>query len=69
MSVARDQEFVEQFERLMQDVESIIQQYPPALHAALRDEARVALRLELQQRWEEGQRALEDAVQRLDPQP
>jgi hypothetical protein len=47
-----DQEFVEEFERLMQEVEQIIQEYPVNLQPALRDEARVAFRLQLQQRWE-----------------
>jgi hypothetical protein len=47
-----DQQFVRDFERLMQEVELVIQQYPPELQPALRDEARVAFRLQLQQRWE-----------------
>ncbi len=53
-----DREFVEQFEHLMREIEVIVREYPPELRAALRDEARVALRLELQQRWEARQQAL-----------
>jgi hypothetical protein len=56
-----DQRFVEEFERLMQEVELVIQTYPPELRPALRDEARVAFRLQLQQRWEDHQRALDEA--------
>ena len=48
-----DQQFVAEFERLMSEVEQVIQEYPPEMHAALRDEARVTFRLELQRRWEE----------------
>ncbi len=58
-SMTRDEEFVEQFERLLQHIEQVIQEFPPEMHAALRDEARVAVRMELQQRWEEQQRMLE----------
>jgi hypothetical protein len=57
-----DQQFVEDFERLMQEVELVIQEYPPELRPALRDEARVAFRLELQHRWEERQKALDRAI-------
>jgi hypothetical protein len=57
--MTRDEEFVEQFERLLQHIEQVIQEFPPEMHAALRDEARVAVRMELQQRWEEQQRMLE----------
>ena len=56
---SKDKEFIEQFELLLQQVEQIIMQYPPELHDALRDEARVALRLQLQERWEAQARALE----------
>jgi hypothetical protein len=56
-----DQQFVEDFERLMQDVELVIREYPPELRPALRDEARIAFRLELQERWEARQQALERA--------
>lgn len=47
-----DREFVEQFEHLLQQIERIVREYPPELRDALRDEARVALRLQLQERWE-----------------
>jgi hypothetical protein len=57
-----DQQFVKDFERLMQEVELVIQEYPPELRPALRDEARIAFRLELQQRWEERQQALDRAM-------
>jgi hypothetical protein len=56
-----DQQFVEEFEQLMREVEQVIQEYPPELQPALRDEARVAFRLELQQRWEAHQREIEQA--------
>ena len=59
-----NRQFVEDFERLMQEVELIIQEYPPELRPALRDEARVAFRMELQRRWEEHQQALEQAQSR-----
>ncbi|HWE60273.1 MAG TPA: hypothetical protein VHB98_01035 [Chloroflexota bacterium] len=58
---AKDKEFIEQFELLLQQIEQIIQQYPPELRSALRDEARVALRLQLQERWEAQARALEQS--------
>lgn len=54
-----DEEFVRQFEYFLQQIEEIVLEYPPELQAALRDEARVALRLQLQERWEEQQRLLE----------
>ncbi len=54
-----DRKFVEDFERLMQEVEQVIQEFPPEMHPALRDEARVTFRLELQRRWEELQVRLE----------
>jgi hypothetical protein len=57
-----DQQFVEDFERLMQEVELVIQEYPPELRPALRDEARITFRLELQQRWEARQQELEQAI-------
>jgi hypothetical protein len=57
-----DQQFVADFERLMQEVELVIQEYPPELRPALRDEARIAFRLELQQRWDESQQALDRAI-------
>lgn len=62
--LARDREFIEQFELLLQHVEQIIQEYPPELRDALRDEARVALRLQLQERWEAQARALEQKKDR-----
>jgi hypothetical protein len=52
-----DQDFVEDFERLLREIEQIVQEYPLELRDALRDEARVALRLALQQRWEAQQHA------------
>ncbi len=56
---ALDRKFVEEFECLMCEVEQVIQEFPPELRPALRDEARVAFRLELQRRWEELQARLE----------
>jgi len=47
-----DAAFVQEFERLLKQVELIVQEYPPEMRDALRDEARVAIRLELQRRWE-----------------
>jgi hypothetical protein len=49
-----NEEFVEQFELLLQEVEQVIREYPPEMRDALRDEARIALRTALQQRWEAG---------------
>ena len=46
----------------LQQVELVIQEYPPELQPALRDEARITFRLELQQRWEERQQALDRAL-------
>lgn len=57
--LAKDREFIEQFELLLQQIEQIVQEYPPELREALRDEARVALRLQLQERWEAQARARE----------
>ena len=59
MIMSLDQEFVEQFERLLRQIEEIVREYPPELRDALRDEARIALRLQLQERWEARQRVLE----------
>jgi hypothetical protein len=61
MLMTLDQQFVAEFEKLMQEVELVIQQYPPELQPALRDEARVAFRLELQKRWEARQQELDRA--------
>jgi hypothetical protein len=55
----KDKEFIEQFEKLLQQVEEVILRYPPELRPALRDEARVALRLQLQERWEAAHRLSE----------
>jgi hypothetical protein len=52
----KDREFIEQFEQLLQQVEEVILRYPPELRQALRDEARVALRLQVQARWEAADR-------------
>ena len=57
-----NQRFVEQFEQLFREIESIVQEYPPELREALRDEARVALRLQLQERWEASQRGTSDRL-------
>ena len=57
-----NQRFVEQFEQLFREIESIVQEYPPELREALRDEARVALRLQLQERWEASQRSASDRL-------
>jgi hypothetical protein len=54
-----DRQFVEEFEHLMSEVEHVIQEFPPEMRPALRDEARVTFRLELQRRWEELQARLE----------
>ena len=54
-----DSQFVQEFERLMCEVEQVIQEFPPEMRPALRDEARVTFRLELQRRWEELQARLE----------
>ena len=54
-----DLEFIEQFERLLHDVEEVIREYPPEIRDALRDEARIALRLQLQERYEAAARAHE----------
>jgi|GEM_PF-1972872 len=54
--------FVEQFEQLFREIELIVQEYPPELREALRDEARVALRLHLQERWEASQRVASDRL-------
>jgi hypothetical protein len=54
-----DRRFVEEFECLMCEVERVIQEFPPEMRPALRDEARVTFRLELQRRWEELQTRLE----------
>lgn len=58
MDISKDKEFVEQFEHLLQQIEEIVREYPPELREALRDEARVALRLQLQERWEAQGRTL-----------
>ena len=55
-----DEEFVRQFEQLFGQVEQVIREYPPDMRAALRDEARLALRAALQERWEARQRLLEE---------
>jgi hypothetical protein len=55
-----DRKFVEEFERLMCEVERVIQEFPPEMRPALRDEARVTFRLELQKRWEDLQSRLQD---------
>ena len=55
-----NEEFVEQFELLLQEVEHVIREYPPEMRDALRDEARIALRKALQHRWEERLRQLEE---------
>jgi len=57
-----NQRFVEQFEQLFREIESIVREYPPELREALRDEARVALRLQLQERWEASQRSASDRL-------
>lgn len=54
-----DAEFVEQFEHLLREIETIVQQYPPEMRALLRDEARVTLRLQLQERWEHYQQEVQ----------
>lgn len=54
-----DAEFVEQFEHLLQQIETIVQQYPPEMRSLLRDEARVTLRLQLQERWEQYQQEVQ----------
>lgn len=54
-----DLEFIEQFERLLHDVENVIREYPPEIRDALRDEARIALRLQLQERYEAATKARE----------
>jgi len=55
-----DEDFVEQFEQLLCHIEQVIQEYPPDMRAALRDEARLAMRAALQERWETRQRLLEE---------
>jgi hypothetical protein len=55
-----NEEFVEQFEQLLQEVEHVIREYPPEMRDALRDEARIALHTALQQRWEARLRQLEE---------
>ena len=54
-----DAEFVAQFEHLLQQIEQIVRQYPPEMRELLRDEARVSLRLQLQERWEHYQQDLQ----------
>ena len=54
-----DAEFVDQFEHLLQQIEQIVRQYPPEMRELLRDEARVSLRLQLQERWEHYQQDLQ----------
>jgi len=55
-----NEEFVEQFEQLLREVEQVIREYPPEMRAALRDEARIALRTALQERWEARLRQFEE---------